>query len=60
MKTIENKCEHKVVKYLGKIKAPEGILISLGKGYYCKENIMVTNKYRKVVGNVYEVKNEKL
>jgi len=55
MKTIENKCEHKVVKFIGMQKTMNGVKYALGNCYYCKTTIVITNKYRKVIGKVYEV-----
>jgi len=56
MKTIENKCDHKVVKFIGMQRTLKGIKIPLGSCYYCNTTLVITKKYRKVSGIVYEIK----
>jgi len=54
MKTIEKRCEHKVVRFLGMQDTGKGVKIPLGNCYYCKFTIVITDKYRNVIGKVYE------
>ena len=54
MKTIENKCEHKTVRFLGMQETGKETYIPLANCYYCKSTITITDKYRNVIGKVYE------
>lgn len=59
MKSIKNKvedCEHPIIKRIGdKLEGePEGSTV--GTCYYCKGTLIISSKYREVIGGVYELK----
>ncbi len=52
MKKLEEKCKHEFLKF----KEHHDVVGDLGTCYYCKTIRRITDDYRKVSGNVYELK----
>jgi len=62
---LEDKCKHQIVKGIEKKKlymkigselVDSGYSFHLGRCYYCHNTVKITDAYRKVVEEIYELK----